>query len=150
MCYLMTLSIGKIIRCRRCMGEWLRTAGGMILTRENKLLGENLLHFHDLHHKSHIDCPGTEDWPCSLREQKCASTLHNAFMTCTGKTLPLALLNRIYNGFLCHYVMAHLAVAGGGDDFHIRVCTILINALRQPKREVTLFMVGCRINTLHR
>lgn len=122
----------------------------MILTREIKLLGESLCQFHDLHYKSHLDCPGTEDGPSSLREQKCASTLHNAFMTCTGKTLPLASLNRIYNGFLCHYGMAHLAVAGGGDDFHIRVCTILINALRQPKRVVTLFIAGRRINTLRR
>jgi len=129
----MTLSIGKIIWCRRCMSVWLWTAGGMILTREIKLLGENLFQFRDLHHKSHIHCPGTEDGPSSLRELKCASCPHNAFMTRTRKTLPLALLNRIYNGFLCHYGMAHLAVAGGGDDFHIRVCTILINALRQPK-----------------
>lgn len=121
----------------------------MILTREIKLLGENLFQFHDLHHKSHIDWPGTEDGPSSLRAQKCAYTLHNAFMTSTGKTLPLVLLNRIYNGFLCHYGMAHLAVAGGGDDFHILVCTLLINALWQPKRVVTLFMVGRRINTLH-
>jgi len=122
----------------------------MILTREIKFLGENLFQFHDLHHKFHINCPGTEDGPSSLREQKCASTLHNSFMTCAGKTLPLALLNRIYNGFLCHYGMAHLAVAGEGDDFHIRICTILINTLRQPNRVVTLFIVGRRINTLHR
>lgn len=71
-------------------------------------------------------------------------------MTCTGKTLPLVLLNGIYNGILCYYGMANLAVAGGGDDFHLRICTILINALRQWKRVVTLFMVGSRINTLHR
>ena len=122
----------------------------MILTREIKLFGESLFQFLDLHHKSHINCPGTEDGPSSLLEQKCASTLHSAFMTCTEKALPLTLLNRIYNGFLCHYGMAHLAIAGGGDDFHIRVCTILINALRQPKRIVTLCMVGRRINTLRR
>jgi hypothetical protein len=103
-----------------------------------------------LHHHSHIDWPGTEDGPFSLSEQRFASTLHKAFVTCTGKTLPLVLLNGIYNGILCYYDMAHLAVAGGGDDFHIRVCAILINALRQPKRVVTLFMVGRRINTLHR
>lgn len=103
-----------------------------------------------LHHKSHIDWRGTEDGPSSFSEQRCAFASHNAFMTCTGNTVPLALLNGIYNGFLCHYGVAHLAVAGGGDHFHTPVCTILINALRQPKRVVTLFMVGCRINTLHR
>jgi len=121
----------------------------MIQTREIRLLGENLFQFHEFH-KSHIDWPGTEEGPSSLRQHKCASTLHNAFVTCTRKTLPLTLLNRICNGFLCHYGMGHLAIAVGGGDFNIRVCTLLINALRQPKRVVTLFMVGRKINTLHR